>query len=116
MNNHITQPEPDEDDTGAGCISLLSLILTMLLLGAFAVVSIFGAAYWLQHIGISGLLRGVGLAVFLPVWRDHHTDARQEWIAEQGEGAHAVEKLVFRVCLVAFAALLVSGYWFGGAA
>lgn len=103
------------DDPSEGCISLLSLILALLLISALMVGLIFGAAYWLQHFGISELLRGIGLAAFLPAWRDHHTADRQEWIREQGEGPHVVEKWTLRLCLVAFAVLMVSGY-FGGAA
>lgn len=115
MHDFIPRPGLGAEDDDEGCVSPLSLVLAFLLIAVVAVGSIFGAAYFMRHIGISGLLRGIGLAVFLPAWRDHHADDRQEWIREQGEGPHVVERWTFRLCLVAFAVLMVSGY-FGGAA
>lgn len=104
------------DDPSEGCISLLSLILALLLISALMVGLIFGAAYWLQHIGISGLLRGIGLAVFLPAWQtDHGADDRRRLI-NRNDGAHPVERLMLRLCLVAFVVLFASGVMLGGAA
>lgn len=95
------------EDPSESCISIVSLLLAAVIVAALVAAIGFGASYFLQ---------GVGLAVFLPVWRDHNTEARQEWVREQGEGPHPAERLVFRVCLIGFAVLMVSGYWFGGAA
>lgn len=100
----ICEPDLDEREPRA---SIVSLMLGVLFVAICVVIVGFGAAYFLE---------GVGLAMFLPAWRDHHTDARQEWIAEQGQGPTTVERWTFRLCAVAFAVLLVSGYWFGGAA
>ncbi len=96
-----------QDEDNEPVIGIVSLLLAAVIVAALVAAIGFGASYFLQ---------GVGLAVFLPVWRDHHTDDRQEWIREQGQDAHPAERLVFRVCLIGFAVLMVSGYWFGGAA
>lgn len=104
----IEFPQVQDDETdGEPVISIVSLMLGLLVVAMLVAAIGFGGAYFLS---------GVGLAVFLPAWRDHNTEARQEWIREQGEGPHAVERWTFRLCLVAFAVLMVSGYLFGGAA
>ncbi len=97
----------DEDADGEPVISIVSLLLAAVIVATLVASIGFGVSYFLH---------GVGLAAFLPAWRDHHTDARQEWIREQGEGPHVVERWTLRLCLVAFVVLLATGYWFGGAA
>lgn len=106
MDFFIHRPEPDEetheDEARAGYAALGILLI---LLSAAIVLS--GGWY---------IAKGLGWAVFLPAWRDHHTAARQEWVREQGQDAHPVERLMLRACLVGIVVLFVSGLLMGGVA
>jgi len=88
----------DEDADGEPVISIVSLLLAALIVGALVAAIGFGTSYF---------LKGVGLAAFLPAWRDHNTEARQEWIAEQGQKATRVEWVMLKTCAVAFVLAVV---------